>query len=498
MKSPIKSPNKSHKLKWIFSTLALAGLTIPAAAADPSPWYAGVGLGESQADIAEEEIRADLLASGFTTSAFADEESDFAYKLFGGYQFNRYLALEGGYFDLGRFDYTATTVPAGSYSAELEFQGLNLDLVGMLPFSERAAVFARIGAHYGETDVAFAGTGAVTVLSPDASETDTNYKFGVGFQYSVTDALALRVEAERYRIDDGIGNDSDLDLFSAGFVFRFAGRAADAPAPRAHAPVAPRAEEKPALVVVPLPAATEEYCSLLDIQFEINQDEIERQEQERLEVVGTFLQKYPETSAVIEGHTDNVGDDADNLQLSQRRAESVVDYLVSEYRIDRSRLVARGYGESRPIADNETEAGKRANRRIGAIIGCANDIEGLQPLPARMTLAMQIEFDTDEATIKREYHNQLARVARLLEKNPTLKATMEGHADNTSPDTAQQISRQRAQSVASYLVDEFGVNRSRLTVQGYGMTRRFNYNTTAEGPPGESPGEHHSRLPELN
>ncbi|MEX0824233.1 MAG: OmpA family protein, partial [Woeseia sp.] len=471
---------KSHIFKRTFSTLALAGFAIPAAAADPSHWYLGAGLGESQADIAEEEIRADLLASGFTTSGFADEESDFGYKLFAGYQFNRYLAVEGGFFDLGKFDYTATTVPAGTYSGELEFQGFNVDLVGMMPFYERAAVFARIGAHHGETDVAFAGTGAVTVSTTDASESGTNYKFGVGLQYSVTDALDLRIEAERYRIDDAIGNDSDLDLLSAGFVYRFAGPAA-APAPRARTPVAPPAEEEPALVVVPLPAATEEYCSLLDIQFEINQDEIQREERERLEVVGTFLDKYPSTSAVIEGHTDNVGSDTANLQLSQRRAESVVDYLVSEYGIDRSRLVARGYGESRPIADNATEAGKRANRRIGTIIGCANDIEGLQPLAARMTLAMQIEFDTDDATIKREYHDQLAKVAKFLDENPTVTATMEGHADNASPGRAQEISRQRAQSVASYLVDEFGVSRSRLSVQGYGQTRRFNYNTSAEG-----------------
>jgi OOP family OmpA-OmpF porin len=477
----------SQRLKWAISTLALAGLALPAAADDPSHWYLGAGFGQSQADIAEKEIRADLLASGLTTSEFADDESDFGYKLFAGYQFNRHFALEGGYFDLGRFDYTATTIPAGTLSGELEFKGVFLDLLGMLPFSERAALFARIGAQRGETDVAFAGTGAVSVLSPDASETDINYKFGVGFQYSVTDALGLRLEAERYRIDDAIGNDGDLDLISAGFVYRFAGRAV-APAPRAQAPVAPRAQapasppaSEPALVVVPLPTATEEYCSLLDIQFEINQDEIQREERERLEVVGTFLEKYPETSAVIEGHTDDVGSDASNLQLSQRRAESVVDYLVSEHRIDRSRLVARGYGESRPIADNATEAGKRANRRIGTVIGCANDIEGLKPLPARMTLAMLIEFDTDDATIKREYRDQLARLARFLNENPTLTATMEGHADNTSPDRAQEISRQRAQSVASYLVDEFGVNPSRLTVQGYGQTRRFTYNTSAEG-----------------
>jgi OOP family OmpA-OmpF porin len=233
--------------------------------------------------------------------------------------------------------------------------------------------------------------------------------------------------------------------------------------------------------VAPIPVATEEYCSLLDIQFEINMDAIQREEQEKLAVVATFLERYPETSAVIEGHTDNVGSSANNLRLSQRRAESVVDYLVREHRIDRSRLRAAGHGEARPIADNRTEEGKRANRRIATIIGCATDIAGLEPLPARVTLAMQIEFDTDSTVVKPQYHRQIGNVAEFLAANPALTAVVEGHSDNASPGMAQRISHQRAQAVASYLVEQFGVERSRLTVQGFGETRRFAYNTSAEG-----------------
>ncbi|MEX1237139.1 MAG: OmpA family protein, partial [Pseudomonadales bacterium] len=56
----------------------------------------------------------------------------------------------------------------------------------------------------------------------------------------------------------------------------------------------------------------------------------------------------------------------------------------------------------------------------------------------------------------------------------------EGHTDNASPDVAQKVSRQRAQSVADYLVNRFGVDRSRLNVEGFGGTRRFSYNTSAE------------------
>lgn len=469
---------KTNRLRCMLSTLVLAGMVVPAAATDPSGWYLGAGAGQSRAKIAEREIREDLFASGFTTTEFKDGDRDFGYKLYVGNRFNRHLALEGGYFDLGKFDYTATTVPAGTMEGQLAFRGWNIDLLGIFPVSERLAVFSKIGLHHSKAKVDFAGSGAVNVLNPRFSKTDTNYKLGVGLQYRITDALGLRLEYERYRMDDAVGNTGDLDLLSAGLVYHF-GRAAPAPAPRPAATAPPAPE--PALVVAPLPIATEQYCSLLDIQFEVDQDEIQRAEREKLAVVGTFLERYPQTSAVIEGHTDNVGSAERNLQLSQRRAQSVVDYLVRQNRIDRARLRAVGHGETRPIADNRTEAGKRANRRIAAIIGCASDVAGLEPIPARVTLAMEIRFDTDDATVRREYHDQLRNVAELLKANPTLTATMEGHTDNASPGMAQRISRQRAQSVANYLVERFDIDASRLAVQGFGETRRFAYNTSAEG-----------------
>jgi len=469
---------KSNTLKRAISALALAGMTLPAAAAQPSGWYIGAGAGESRVNIDEKDITADLLASGFTTTSFKEGDRELGYKFLAGYRFNDYFALEGGYFDLGKFDYRATTVPDGTLRGSLEFEGWNLDLLGMLPISERASVFARVGAHRSKAKASFAGTGLVNVFIPSASFKATDYKVGVGYQYSFTDALGLRVEAERYRMDDAVGNKGDIDLFSFGLVYHFLPATV---APRAQTPTTPPPPAKPVLLVVPLPAATQEYCSLLDIQFEIARNEIQLADREKLAVLATFLQRYPETTAVIEGHTDNVGSSERNLQLSRDRAQSVVNYLVSEHRIDRSRLRPEGFGSTRPIATNSTEAGMRANRRIGAIIGCASDIAGLQLLDARMTLAMHIEFDNNSATIGRDYHDQLASVAEFLEANPSVTATMEGHTDNSSPDMAQRISRQRAQSVADYLVQNFDIDRSRLNVQGFGTTRRFNYNTSAEG-----------------
>ncbi|HRH79965.1 MAG TPA: DUF748 domain-containing protein [Thiobacillaceae bacterium] len=83
----------------------------------------------------------------------------------------------------------------------------------------------------------------------------------------------------------------------------------------------------------------------------------------RLDKVVQVLKDKPELEVQIGGHTDSVGSDAYNLRMSQARAESVRDYLARQG-IGAERIQTRGYGESRPVADNATEAGREANRRV--------------------------------------------------------------------------------------------------------------------------------------
>jgi outer membrane protein OmpA-like peptidoglycan-associated protein len=66
----------------------------------------------------------------------------------------------------------------------------------------------------------------------------------------------------------------------------------------------------------------------------------------------------------VSGHTDNTGSDAHNLQLSQGRAQAVVNALVKTYGIDATRLVAKGYGDTKPVAPNDNDADKAKNRRV--------------------------------------------------------------------------------------------------------------------------------------
>ncbi len=82
-----------------------------------------------------------------------------------------------------------------------------------------------------------------------------------------------------------------------------------------------------------------------------------------LDDIVNVMVKYPETKIEVQGHTDNVGSDTSNLTLSQLRAQSVTSYL-SSHGVDSNRIKSVGYGESMPIASNDTPSGREANRRV--------------------------------------------------------------------------------------------------------------------------------------
>lgn len=478
----------------VLAVFALQGLSVAASsnmAAGDSGWYGGVNVGKSHAKIDDARIAGSLSTAGFATTSIRADDRDTAYKLFGGYRFGAHVALEGGYLDLRKFGFTATTLPSGTLSGNMKVRGANLDLLGILPLAEGLAAFGRVGAMRAQTTDSFTATGLVRVLEPSAGTSATNYKIGLGLQYDLFRSLGVRAEAERYRIDDAVGNRGDVDLYSVGILYRFgrgaspsaAAAAGASPASVAVAVAAPAPVVAAPVVQAPVTTQATKYCSVLDIQFEINQTGIQREETERLAVIGTFMRRYPLTTAVIEGHTDNVGTPEQNLALSQRRAKSVVSYLVESLRIEPARLSAVGYGDTRPVADNGTEEGKRLNRRIDAVVACATDIEGLTVRPARITLALLIEFQPNSADIQPAYRGELQRVAEFLKANPAVTATVEGHTGNLQATAALalEMSQRRAQNVVNYLVENFGIARSRLGAQGFGQGRRFAYNDSLAG-----------------
>lgn len=108
--------------------------------------------------------------------------------------------------------------------------------------------------------------------------------------------------------------------------------------------------------------------SLYGINFEFGKAEIKKESYPVLDSAAGILCNYPEVEVEVQGHTDAVGSDQANLALSQKRAEAVRQYLIDVHMIEPVRLIAIGYGERKPVADNDTEAGRARNRRVDFVI----------------------------------------------------------------------------------------------------------------------------------
>jgi OmpA-OmpF porin, OOP family len=112
----------------------------------------------------------------------------------------------------------------------------------------------------------------------------------------------------------------------------------------------------------------------LRVLFDFNKATIAKSDLPELDKAIYFVKKYPGSRVILEGHTDNVGSDKYNLELSQKRAESVRNHLIQSGAVDEAKISAVGFGPTKPIAPNRTEDGKdnpegRAqNRRVEIII----------------------------------------------------------------------------------------------------------------------------------
>jgi len=102
----------------------------------------------------------------------------------------------------------------------------------------------------------------------------------------------------------------------------------------------------------------------LAIEFDVDKANIKPRYQTELQRGAEFIRQYPGSRILIAGHTDWTASDAYNLALSQRRADSVRNYLIENFGIKSERLEAKGYGEAFPIADNTTAEGRQRNRRV--------------------------------------------------------------------------------------------------------------------------------------
>ncbi len=105
-------------------------------------------------------------------------------------------------------------------------------------------------------------------------------------------------------------------------------------------------------------------CVNISVEFETNSTYVHQSIDDKAQGILEYLVKYPKAKLMIIGHTDNVGSEAYNMELSAQRAEGVKKYLVEKYNIDEQRFIVKGVGPSQPIADNDTLEGQLKNRRV--------------------------------------------------------------------------------------------------------------------------------------
>jgi OOP family OmpA-OmpF porin len=358
--------------------------------ADDLGWYLGGNIGQSRAKIDDARITNNVVGGGFTSIAITDNNRDTGYKLFGGYKFNKNFALEAGYFNLGKFGFTSTTVPAGTLNGNISLDGMNLDAVGILPITDTFSAFARVGMNSAKARDTFTSSGAVpapTNLSP--SKREFNPKVGIGVQYDFTKSLGMRVEAERYRINDAIGNRGDINLFSIGLVYRF-GEKTPTPAPvqkvTAPEPVAPEPlivvmVTPPPPAVVPPPPKTEipppprkvpvkvvfASDSTADSLFDFNKSEVKPSGKQAIDKFTSDLGGASYDVITVTGHTDRIGSRAYNMKLSERRAEAVKAYMVDSTKISPATIITKGVGESEPVTKPGECKGKKSKKLIACL-----------------------------------------------------------------------------------------------------------------------------------
>jgi OOP family OmpA-OmpF porin len=325
--------------------------------------YIGASIGQSRANFNDEDLLR-ALTSAQPFGAYRKDDRNNGVKLLIGKKLNRNFAIEASYFDLGAFSFDYRGNLGGTAVGEVDYKGVALDLVTELPFTERFSFFTRLGVQYTKAVTEYSGT---LYTRRTIEDKGIGGRVGLGLEYKFTEALALRGEVERNRIDDGIRQKANVDLYSLGLVYKL-GRPAYAPVVYTPPPepvvVAPAPAPEPAPAPAPAPVPVSEKVSFAaEALFDFDKSVVKPEGKAALDDLLAKLQGMNTEVMVTVGHTDSVGSDQYNQALSMRRAEAVKAYIVSKG-VDASRVYTEGKGETQPVADNKTAEGRAKNRRV--------------------------------------------------------------------------------------------------------------------------------------
>lgn len=210
---------------------------------------------------------------------------------------------------------------------------------------------------------------------PNISKHDmAAFNVGVGAKIWLTDNIALRFDVQDYMVTEIMQETFHNIGVTGGIVFAFGGREKPAPVAETYEPIPEPVPEPPPLppppppVVVAKPVIIEKGRQTLDVKFDFDKSTIKGVYNDDLDDLSRVMKDYPDLKVTIEGHTDSIGSNAYNQNLSEERAGAVKNYMVEKNAIDASRIATEGFGEERPIADNATAEGRAQNRRVEAAV----------------------------------------------------------------------------------------------------------------------------------
>ncbi len=317
-----------------------------------------------------------------------------------GYKFSQHWGIEGSYIDLGETDLDLL----GGTNLDLDIKGVRADL--MYYFREsanRALPYLAFGAGNFDVDndlpgidsddqtVLNIGVGVKKFITDNLSirgdmralrnvdESNTDLAFMLGLDYSFGKGAAGSGKSTKYAAvpdsdsdQDGVRDSQDAcpntpvgeSVDASGCpVDSDRDGVADSQDQCTETPRGARVDEQGCQYIIKETVSVE-----LEVLFDTDTAMVKSQYFPEIKKVAEFMTMFPSLKAVIEGHTDSRGADDYNDRLSQRRADAVLRVLVDEYGIDEDRIIAVGYGESKPRADNHGEAGWQQNRRVMAVL----------------------------------------------------------------------------------------------------------------------------------
>jgi OmpA-OmpF porin, OOP family len=189
--------------------LVAAAFALGATSASAQGGYIGGSLGQSDID--------DEITSGLINGSQSVDGKDTAWKIFGGFMFNRHFGLEVAYVDLGEVSYSGTTDAFGPIElvtdGKVEVAGVNISAVGAVPVTEQFSVFGKLGFLFWDAEA-----NDITGGRPfSATDDGADLSFGVGLGYNFTRNLGVRAEWEMFQNI----SDADVSLVSVGLLWRF-------------------------------------------------------------------------------------------------------------------------------------------------------------------------------------------------------------------------------------------------------------------------------------